>query len=128
MGIVAHLQGDLASARSLQQESLAIFWELENTGDIVDSLETFASLNVQEGKPEQAARLWGTAQRLREEICAPLPPNEREEYDHQVAMARQALGEETFTAAWAEGRAMTLEQTMEYALEEGKENSVFQTY
>jgi hypothetical protein len=31
---------------------------------------------------------------------------------------RAALGEEVFTAAWAEGRAMTPEQAISYALEE----------
>ena len=33
-----------------------------------------------------------------------------------LAAARQALGEEAFARAWAEGQAMTLEQAVEYAL------------
>jgi hypothetical protein len=33
-------------------------------------------------------------------------------------VARAALGEEAFAAAWAAGRAMTPEQTLEYALAE----------
>jgi hypothetical protein len=36
-----------------------------------------------------------------------------------VAAARASLGEETFAAAWAEGRAMTLEQAAADALEPG---------
>jgi hypothetical protein len=35
-----------------------------------------------------------------------------------VSAAHQALGEEAFAAAWAEGRAMSLEQAVAYALEE----------
>jgi hypothetical protein len=34
-----------------------------------------------------------------------------------VAPLRAALGEEAFAAAWAAGRAMTLEQAIAYALE-----------
>ena len=36
-----------------------------------------------------------------------------------IAAARAALGDDRFAAAWAEGRAMALEQAVAYALEEG---------
>jgi hypothetical protein len=36
--------------------------------------------------------------------------------DPNVAATRAALGEATFAAAWAEGRAMPLEQAVGYAL------------
>jgi hypothetical protein len=50
--------------------------------------------------------------------------NERPQYERQVAAARagawKATGDDaTFATAWAEGRAMTLEQAIEYALEKG---------
>ncbi len=66
---------------------------------------------------ERAARLWGAAEALREVIGSPRPPNEREEYERGLATVREALGEEVFSAAWAEGRAMSLEQAIEYALQ-----------
>jgi hypothetical protein len=37
-----------------------------------------------------------------------------------VADARASLDEETFTAAWAEGRVMTLEEAIRVALDERK--------
>jgi len=40
------------------------------------------------------------------------------EYERTMAEGRAALGEAAFAAAWAEGRAMSLEQALEYALEE----------
>ena len=40
------------------------------------------------------------------------------DYDRPVAAIRAGLKEEVFAAAWAEGRAMTLEQAIEYALAE----------
>ncbi|MFQ5795184.1 MAG: BTAD domain-containing putative transcriptional regulator [Candidatus Bipolaricaulia bacterium] len=40
------------------------------------------------------------------------------DYDHNVATMRAELDEEAFTAAWAEGRAMAMEQAIAYAVEE----------
>ena len=54
--------------------------------------------------------------RFREEIGAPQSPNARETFDRLLANAQQALGEERFVAALAEGRAMTLEQAIAVAL------------
>ena len=39
-------------------------------------------------------------------------------YGRSLASARGALGEEAFTALWAEGRAITREQVIAYALED----------
>ena len=66
----------------------------------------------------RAARLWGAAQALREQIGASLPPSAREEYDRDMAAACAVLGDEAFSAAWTEGRRMTKEQAVSYALEE----------
>jgi hypothetical protein len=49
---------------------------------------------------------------------APLPPADRAAHDRSVAAARTALCEEPFAAAWAEGRAMSLEQSIDCALQE----------
>jgi hypothetical protein len=113
LGLVAHEQGDNAAARALLEESLTIYRELGDRHGIAWSLEGLATAAL--GAPLHASRLWGAAERLREEIGAPLPPNEKSRYEQQVAAARAALADD---AAWAEGRAMTLEQAIELALEQ----------
>ena len=60
--------------------------------------------------------LWGAAEALREEIGSPLEQEEQARYDQDVAAARQALGDDAFAMDWAEGRAMTMEQAIQYAL------------
>jgi hypothetical protein len=47
----------------------------------------------------------------------PPPIANRAEYERTVAAAQAALSEEAFVAAWAEGRVMTQEQAVAYALE-----------
>jgi hypothetical protein len=42
---------------------------------------------------------------------------EQEEYGRAVAAVREQLDAATFTTVWTEGRAMTLEQAIAYALE-----------
>ena len=45
---------------------------------------------------------------------------DQEYHDQCTVTLRTRLGEETFAAAWAEGRAMTSEQAIGCALAEGK--------
>jgi hypothetical protein len=122
LGAVASAQGDYASALALQEESLAIKRELGDRSGIAQSLEGLAYVALALARPGRAARIWGRAERLREEIGSALPPRERPRYDRQVAAARAALGDDAaFDLAWREGRAQTLEQAIALALEKTAE-------
>jgi hypothetical protein len=61
--------------------------------------------------------LVGNSEAAREEIGVPIPGRYREDYDQVASAAREALGSELFAMAWAEGRAMILEQAVEAAME-----------
>jgi tetratricopeptide (TPR) repeat protein len=111
------LQGDAVSARHLYQESLTLLFECNvYKEDIAGSLEGLAALEVGQGEPLQAARLWGAAEALREAIGAPMHPVYRPSYGHARAHACAQAGEQAFHLAWAEGRGMTPEQA--FATEE----------
>jgi hypothetical protein len=43
-------------------------------------------------------------------------PEARAEFDHYMAVARAQLSEEAFAAAWATGRALSLDQMVAEAL------------
>ncbi|MEO8751708.1 MAG: tetratricopeptide repeat protein [Casimicrobiaceae bacterium] len=119
LGSVANLQGDYRVARALYQEGLAITRQLEDRGTIAPVLEGLAEMIANLGSPADAARIWGSAARLREEIGSPVTPNDRPRYDRRVAAARAALGDDAaFDRAWHDGRALTLEQAIQLALEE----------
>jgi hypothetical protein len=65
---------------------------------------------------ERAAKVFGAAEAIREGIGALLAPSGRADRERSLADVRVALGDAAFAAAWAAGRAMTLEQATEYAL------------
>ena len=117
LGIVAYRQGNPITARAMYGESLRIKREIGDKYGTAYTLNALAELTAGRGQAEQAARFWGASQALREAIGSPLPPNEKEEYDLMVAEARTSLGELSFSAAWEQGRAMTFEQAIAYALE-----------
>ncbi len=45
-----------------------------------------------------------------------ITPVERADYDRNIDALRATLSKPKFTNAWAQGRAMTLEQAIEYAI------------
>jgi predicted ATPase len=118
LGIAARDQGDYGSARSFLEESLAISQALGNKQLIACSLEAFAALRVMKGEPERAAHFYGAADALRKRLGFPLSANERPRYESHVEAARAKLGKRAFEAAWAEGRAMTPEEAIAYALKD----------
>ena len=106
-------QGNHATARDLYEEGLALSRDLvDNPYDIAFYLEELAELIVPGGEAAWAARLWGAADVLRETCRVPLPPVYHADYKQAVAAARVQLGEQTFAAAWAEGRSMTVDQVL----------------
>ncbi len=111
-----HRQGDDVTARALLQESLTTQREVGDKRGIAYSLERFGGLAAANGLHGRAARLFGAAEALRELINAPLSPAERAEYEHQVSTVRTALTPSVLEAAWGQGRILTLEEAIEYAL------------
>jgi len=64
------------------------------------------------GEHRLAARLWGSAQRLRAVLGATQPPVYHASYACALAAVRYDLGEQVFATAWAQGQAMTPEQAL----------------
>ncbi len=117
-GLVAYEHGDYLAAIALCEETLALQREMGDRQGIASSLEGLAYIAFALAGPGRAGRIWAGAERLREEIGCPLPPSDRPRYERLVAAARAAIGDNlAFDLAWQEGRAMGLEQAIEYALE-----------
>jgi predicted ATPase/class 3 adenylate cyclase/DNA-binding SARP family transcriptional activator len=107
LGDAALEQEDEELARRCFAESLRIGQDMGNGLNIRLSLMGLGRLAWRRAIPRRAAHLWGAA-----ECKGPIPPASRAAYERDVAAAGAALGEEAFAAAWAEGRAMPLEEVI----------------
>jgi len=119
LGWVALGQGDHARAAALFAESLMVFRELEDQLNTAEFLEGMAGVAGAQGEGERAARLYGAAQALREIIGAPLLAVDLPRHERHVAAVRSLLDEELWEAEWEEGRTMSAEEAIAYALREG---------
>ena len=81
-----------------------------------------AGVAASQGWLVRAVRLWAAADVVRKSSGIQLPAVVRfaTDYEGRLAAVRAELGEEAFERAWAEGRAMSMEQAVEYALSEEK--------
>jgi hypothetical protein len=68
------------------------------------------------GQPELAARLFGASESILQNLGASLQPADKIEIDRYQDDVRAQLDEKTFEKAWAEGRAMSIEDAVAYAL------------
>jgi len=115
---VVYLQGNPIDARRYYRESLVVGQEIGEKRVIAYCIEGIAKVAARYGNAAQAAQLLGAAEVLRQAIGAPLSGAEHSELDQDVIVTRKRLGEGNFEDAWAEGRAMPLEQALELALKE----------
>ena len=119
LALAVLLQGDAQRAAALLTEGLAQLGEMETKGGVFLFLEGLAVVAAAEQQPGRAGRLWGAAAALRKAFDAPLHPGDAAIYERWLAPARAHVGGASWQAAVAEGRAMSLEQAVAYALETG---------
>jgi predicted ATPase/DNA-binding CsgD family transcriptional regulator len=120
LGWAALHGGDPERARGAFEEGLALCTELGDKMAASGYLDGLACVAGTEGGAERAARLFGAAEALREAVGWPLNPEEEALKEPYLRTARSQFEEGSWEVAWAEGRAMSMEQAIDYALSEEK--------
>ena len=125
-GWIALRQDDLNQAVSLLKESLILRRDIGDRGGSSWCLEKLAEIALITGQRksssvakedfQRAARLFGAAEAMREPVDSKIDLVDQPEYERQVSAVAEQLDEATFTKAWNEGRGMSIEQSIEYAL------------
>src|SRR5262249_9907205 len=116
LGELALLQGNAERATLFDTESLRLARTLRAPWLFSLSLRGLAGAAAEQGRAERAARLLGAEQAIREPIGLGRTRSQRVSYERTVLGTRAALGEDTFKKISAEGKAMTTEQAVDYAL------------
>ena len=115
LGVAYHRGGHLDAARERYARSLRVFHELGTLVEMAMVLDSFGELALDQGDPERALRLVGTADALRERSESVGP------YDVWVVdvgqRARALLEATAADHRYTEGQAMGTDEAIAYALE-----------
>jgi predicted ATPase/DNA-binding CsgD family transcriptional regulator len=118
LATIAHASDKRERAKGLFAEGLVLAMEMGDSANVAYYLEGVAEVAASEDELVRAARLWGAAEALLEKIEAAAYTHraDRSLRQSRVSTARARLGEGSWTAAWSEGRTMSSERAVEYAL------------
>ena len=103
------------SAKRLS-EALSALQAFEMNAEVLDCLEDFVELLQLVGEAENAVRIGAAGTATREARALVRSPHREAEMQARLKTARVALGEPAFDAAWSTGRAWTLGEAIEHAL------------
>ncbi|HEV2439459.1 MAG TPA: tetratricopeptide repeat protein [bacterium] len=116
IGIVALHQGNYDRASAAYKESLIVGRDIGDRWVAEECFLGLARVASARGEHEQAARLLGVADGLRDALGHRLSPIDQADYDECVARTRRGLGEVRFVAVLAQGKAMAVDEAVTYAL------------
>jgi len=119
LGVSALDRRDPIQAAALYEEDIRILQQLKDKTGTVYGLRGMACVSALRGEAARAARLWGAAEALGENIRLPLSAFDRShpDYEHLIDGVRSRLDDEAaWEAAREEGQAMTPDEALEYAL------------
>jgi predicted ATPase/transcriptional regulator with XRE-family HTH domain len=116
LGRTALRRSDSTRAMRYARESIQLFGELKHIEGIASCLSILAGAAAQQGQTERAAHLLSAATMLIPDARI-LSSVDRIEVERTIALVHTQLDSATFDAAWAMGKAMTMNEALAKALE-----------
>jgi non-specific serine/threonine protein kinase len=120
MARIARARGQLDLARVMVAEAFTLHRAVGDVGQQAVQMYVLAAVDADARRLESAVRLAGAADRQEERLGVRVWPVIRREQDAWLEPARRAMGDAQFTRAWEAGRAMTREQSLEFALDDSQ--------
>lgn len=118
LGQWAFAVGDLRLAQGRFDESLVMSRDMGHRPLIANIVRLDGQIAVELGDPQRAARLFGAAELMRETVNWNKPsPSVREAYERALRRLMTMLAGNELAAGWAEGRRMSVEEAIDYALD-----------
>jgi DNA-binding NarL/FixJ family response regulator len=116
LGELAWVLGQRRRAMDLHRQSIVLSRDIGNRLGVAESLVALAQHAAANGQPRQATRLLAAAASLRERAGAATPVTEARVSERVTTDLRRSLGTASFSAAWAAGAGLSLEQAVTEAL------------
>jgi len=116
-------EGKFDEALGLFSESLEWNRQLDHPHGTVACLAGFAAIHLARGNFETAALLYGCVENQLQQLGSPLLFTDTVEYERSISQLRRELPEEAFSEAQSKGAALTLEGSIEKALQGLKQDS-----
>ncbi len=116
---IAHTQrarGNYIEAKKSYQETIKVFQDYGNRPAVAHQLECFAMIAVVDEEPQRSVKLFAAAEALRLVTGHKRTDEEELEYKQFLSRLHSMLSKAEFDALWAEGREMTMEQSVQFAL------------
>jgi tetratricopeptide (TPR) repeat protein len=113
-GLVALRLSDHTRAANLFVEGLALASAMGDRRLVAECLAGMAAA-VATNHPERTARLLGASEGIHQALGTPFNEDEEWILERFVDEARTDVGEDRFSAEWAKGRAMSLDEAVAYA-------------
>lgn len=117
LGQLAARTGDCVTARMQVQEALRAHCEFGDRWYVATWLYRLAEVEWRAGENLRAAHLFGAANVPLDTIGSELGHWEQIEQERELAAMRTRLDDSTFNALWQEGRLLSLDQAIAYALD-----------
>jgi len=118
---VALREGNVAETHQMLVDVIKSFQTDRNKNGLAFALEKLASLYVVIDKPEAAPALIGWSDATRKEIGDPRQRLQQDELDRDIAAILAKIGSPAYKDAYAAGQEMTLDEAVQYALEDDPE-------
>jgi predicted ATPase/DNA-binding CsgD family transcriptional regulator len=111
------LRGDRQRGEALAREAATYKHALDDRVGLSIVLETLARMSAELGQHERAACLLGASERVRDESSLTLIELFRQQYEKTASSIIQRIGQKSFDAAFARGRALTISEGVAFAVE-----------
>jgi non-specific serine/threonine protein kinase len=121
MAHAARHLGNFEEALALYRETIQEWQEIGHRGAVAHQLECFAFIAKAQEEGERAVKLMSAAEALRAASNSPQTPQERLEYDRELAGLRAGMDERAFHVLWEAGQSMNMEQAIDFALSENEQ-------
>ena len=116
LGALEVLDGNISAAVPFLRESLEIAYKRGDRYLAPYELVWLGRVALAEGNPARGATLFAAARTQFDATGLAMDPDEGPEYEKGLAAIQEALDEKAFSAAWATGKKMSLDEAVAFAL------------